>query len=301
MNTIPVIELDGDAWPSSRQTKAIGDALRDVGFFSLVGHGIDEELIKSAYSVAERFFALPDEIKKKYEIEELQGRRGFTSFGRESAKGCELFDLKEFYHTGRDSLRPNLWPTEIVEYQYIMSRFFNEMNGIGSHVLGIIAEYLGEYPGTFINAVAEGDTVLRAIHYPPIPTRLEGHIRAAPHEDINLITLLCESTAPGLELLQADGSWLPIHRQEGQIIVNSCDMLHNWSNGILRSTTHRVVNPESVVEQCLPRLSMPCFIHPHPNTDLSPLETCIEKVGKQVTRNITAGDFLQERLDELGL
>ncbi len=316
-HTIPVLSLR--EWyriPHLFSEKA-GDALRDVGFFSLIDHGIETSLIEQAFNVNEKFFSLSEDQKKKFENPTLRGQRGFVSFGKESAKNNDLFDLKEFYHVGREipvgfNASPsesiyaeNIWPTEYVStYQPIMSALFQEMDRLSSMVLEALALYLGEEQDLIADMIKGGDSLLRAIHYPPLTSDdTMGHIRAAAHEDINLITLLCESSEPGLELLAPDGQWIPIHRLQGQIIVNSSDMLKNLTGGLFKSTTHRVVNPKGDTSK--PRYSMPFFAHPRGEVSLKPLSTAGQKLDhlgrKPSGRDISARQFLNERLAELGL
>lgn len=310
--TIPVLSLKSftEGTPEEKQKfiQDVGAALKDVGFFSLIDHNINPDLINGAYKISQEFFELPLKTKNLYDIKD-QGKRGFTSFRKESAKNNDTPDLKEFYHVGQE-LNPNnplydiypknVFPVEYPDFKETMLMLYRELEECSVSVLKAAALYLNEQENLFSDMVKDGNTILRAIHYPKVEEgKFPGSIRAAAHEDINFITFLCESTAPGLELLQSDGTWLPIYKLNGQIIVNSSDMLSNISNGIFKSTTHRVVNPEP--NKNVARFSMPCFIHPRSEVDLSPLISCIEEVGEQRTRSISAGDFLQERLKQLGL
>lgn len=298
--TIPVLSLNELREDRESFTKKVGNALEKVGFFALTDHGINKHLIEGAYEASEKFFNLPLEDKMKYHLNNM-GQRGYTPCGLEAAKGSDLGDNKEFFHVGQleSIVHPkNIYPVEVPKFEYLTRMLYGELESLGGVILESISEYLGK-DGSFLkDSIKGGNTILRQLYYPAITGEVK-NIRAAAHEDINLITLLFESTAPGLELLQTDGTWLRVHRLEGQIIVNSSDMLHNISNGILRSTTHRVVNPDK--EDKSARLSMPCFIHPISDFDLSPLQSCIDKVGEKRTRDIKAGDFLLERLKELGL
>lgn len=308
--TIPVVSLasylrgteaDRDAF-----VQTVGSALEDIGFFALTDHGVDSGLIQRAYAEAEAFFLLPDETKRRYEDLALKGQRGFTSFGREHAKGAKASDLKEFWHVGRgDDRAPgspaNLWPDDVVpNYRPVMSELFRQLDACAMALLEACGRYIGESPELLPSMAAGGDTILRVIHYPPVAEDADpASIRAAAHEDINFITLLCESTDDGLELLQRDGSWLPIHALDGQIIVDSGDMLQQLTNGLLRSTTHRVANPDN---QRSRRFSMPCFVHPRADVDLSPLPRCVARTGgTPMYPHITAGEYLLQRLREIGL
>lgn len=307
--TIPVLDLQDFTSGQKAEAfiEAFGQALSEIGFFALVNHGVDQRLIDAAYGAAEAFFALPDITKSEYAIAGLKGQRGFTEFGTEHAKGSTAPDLKEFWHVGREqptgnqvNAPANIWPREVPQFRPVMATLFEQLETCAGHLMEACAQYLQQPTHFFTPQVKEGQTILRVIHYPPIPNSITPHAqRAAPHEDINLITLLCEATTPGLELRQPNGEWLPIQPISGQIIVDTGDMLQSLSNGLLKSTTHRVVNPDSSRNR---RFSMPFFVHPRPDFDLTPLPNCIERSGG--TRRFptqTAGDYLNQRLKEIGL
>lgn len=308
--TIPVLDLQSflrDRENADAFVAKLGEALSEVGFFALINHGVDQRLIHAAYGAAEAFFALPEPTKQQYQIAELKGQRGFTQFGQEHAKDSAAPDLKEFWHVGRShptagSLRypDNLWPREVPQFELVMSALFGQLETCAEHLMTACARYLALPQDFFATEVREGQSILRIIHYPPVPAdAAPASQRAAPHEDINLITLLCEATTPGLELLTSDGNWLPIEPIAGQIIVDTGDMLQALSNGLLKSTTHRVVNPTSSRDR---RFSMPFFVHPRPEFDLSPLPGCIQRTGglSQFPRQ-SAQQYLHQRLAEIGL
>lgn len=308
--TIPVLDLEHLDAPGRHRkfVDDLGNALRDIGFFALQNHGVDYRLIEKAYQISAQFFDLPDSQKRAYEDLEIKGQRGFTSFGREHAKDHKAPDLKEFWHVGRE-LSPshrlaqvypkNMWPTEIPEFKEVMLELYRQLDICSMRLLQACSEYIGE-PSDFLPSLAkDGNTILRVINYPEVsPDRDAQSIRAGAHEDINFITLLCEATAGGLELLQRDGTWLPIHALKGQIIVDTGDMLQNLTNGLLKSTTHRVVNPDNSRER---RFSMPFFVHPRSEVDLSPIPRCRELTGQTKYPNISAGQYLDQRLREIGL
>ena len=302
--TIPVLSLhDFRGSPRARQRfiKHLGQALEAIGFFALTDHGIDPDLIQAAYDTAEAVFSLPDDVKASYEKVALKGQRGMTRFGCEHAKNSPLPDLKEFLHIGRESAEPkNLWPAEVPAFKTTIVRLFEQLEQCSNQVLEACALYLDLPPSFLRETTTNSPTLLRVLHYPPIPPDVPmGSTRAAAHEDINLITLLCESTAPGLELLQTDGTWLPIAAIPGQIIVDTGDMLQNMTNGLFKSTTHRVTNPDNDRE---PRFSLPFFVHPRAEVNLSPLPSCVARTGGEPRfPNITAGDYLMQRLKEIGL
>ncbi len=278
---------------------SLGQALETVGFFALENHGIDNALIRSAYGAAADFFTLPEAIKQNYERPDIHQQRGFTRFGQEHAKDSNAPDLKEFWHVGREADLANPWPQEVPQFEPSMSMLYTNLETCAAHLLQACALYLGLPRNFFDQEAAQGRSILRILHYPPLAENkpIKG-LRAAPHEDINLITLLCESTGPGLELLRADGSWLAIESLPGQIIVDTGDMLQALSNGVFKSTTHRVVNLDGQHR----RFSLPFFMHPRSDFDLTPLSSCVECTGG-LSRfpSQTAGQYLQQRLQEIGL
>ncbi|MEM9947564.1 MAG: 2-oxoglutarate and iron-dependent oxygenase domain-containing protein [Cyanobacteria bacterium P01_D01_bin.36] len=307
--TIPVLDLQDFTSGKNADAfvEAFGQALAEFGFFTLVNHGVEQRIIDAAYGAAEAFFALHESTKHQYEIADLKGQRGFTSFGTEHAKDSSAPDLKEFWHLGREkptanpvSYPANIWPREVPHFRLVMATLFEQLENCAAELMRACAQYLQQPNDFFTTQISEGQTILRVIHYPPIPENVTPNSqRAAPHEDINLITLLCEATSPGLELLTKNGKWLPIQTLPGQIIVDTGDMLQSLSNGLLKSTTHRVVNPNSSRDR---RFSMPFFVHPRPEFDLTPLPYCVQETGGDPAYpKQTAGKYLEQRLKEIGL
>lgn len=303
-STLPVLNLQTFLHGSSSQQQqfvhTLGQALETVGFFTLEHHGINSQLIRSAYQAADDFFTLPMATKQTYERPAIHRQRGFTCFGQEHAKDSDAPDLKEFWHVGREQELANPWPQEVPAFQPAMSQLYTQLERCAAHLLRACALYL-ELPQQFFDIEAQqGKSILRVLHYPPLPSPVpEASLRAAPHEDINLITLLCEATEPGLELLQTDGSWLAVEVLPGQIVVDTGDMLQALTNGLFKSTTHRVVNTDI---QNSRRFSLPFFMHPRADFDLTPLPGCIERTGGQIYFPAqTAGEYLQKRLAEIGL
>ena len=305
--TIPVVDL-GDLLADGPQraaaVKRLSQALAEVGFFALVGHGVDQELIDSLYASAAETYDLPLETKQRYERPETMGQRGYTSFGREHAKDQEAADLKEYWSIGPQETRgvypENLWPEEVPALRTHALEVYERLGRCARAILAACAEALDLPRERFVELTEGGETLLRILHYPPVaPDRDPASVRAAAHEDVNLITLLCGATAAGLELLSREGEWRPIHALPGQIIVDSGDMLQQLTNGYYRSTTHRVVNPDDDRSR---RFSMPCFVHPRPEVDLTPLPECVAKTGGVPQfGSTTASAYLTERLQSLGL
>lgn len=312
--TIPVLDLRdfqvGDQTGDHCQAfvTQLGNALEDSGFFAVTHHGVDSTLIQSAYTLAEAFFTLPEAVKRRYENLVLHGQRGFTAFGREHAKDHPVSDLKEFWHVGRElpaehsfavCYPANVSPLEVPQFYTVMNQLYAQLDTCATELLKACALYLNEPENLLSDMTQDSDTILRVLHYPPIaPDAHPASLRAAAHEDINLLTLLCEATDDGLELLQRDGTWRSIRALPGQIIVDSGDMLQQLTNGLLKSTTHRVVNP---TDSRVQRFSMPFFVHPRSEVDLTPLSNCVAKTGIQSFPKITAGEYLQQRLREIGL
>lgn len=280
----------------------IGEAFHNIGFVCIINHGITDYLIRELYDCTQRFFSLPLDHKKKYEIIELAGQRGYTSFGKEHAKGSELPDLKEFFQYGQpnQSILHNIVVSEISQFNKILDEAFIAFEQSGLHLLRAISLYLGLDEFYFDDKVLNGDSILRAIHYPPITQNPNTAVRAEQHEDINLITLLIGASADGLQILLKDNSWMNISADPGQIVVNVGDMLQRLTNNKLKSTTHRVVNPSQDLWHTS-RFSIPFFLHPKSNVSLSSLESCIDSTHPKMYVDITAGEYLHERLVEIGL
>jgi isopenicillin N synthase-like dioxygenase len=311
--TIPVLDLslfvNGDADQRTTFIADLGKAFHEVGFVGLVNHGISKELVEGFYSASKSFFSLPYSTKKKYEIAGMAGQRGFTSFGREHAKQSQVADLKEFFQLGqyvaedhpKKALYPdNPWVDETPAFSELGKDLYKAFEESGSHLLRAIALYLELPEDYFDQRISDGSSILRSIHYPPITEEPRSAIRAEQHEDINLITLLVGASAGGLQLLNTEGEWLDITPEEDEIVINVGDMLQRLTNNYLKSTTHRVVNPPK--EQWhVPRLSIPFFLHPRGEMDLSCLGKCITEERPLAYDPITAGDYLDERLREIGL
>ena len=311
---IPLVNLShyrsGSPEERARFVRVFGEALKEFGFVSVEGHGIDDGLIRRTYTDVEAFFRLPEQVKHRYHVPEFGGQRAYTPFGKEHAKNRTVGDLKEFWHVGRDlpeghPRRPdtaayNVWPEEVPSFRPNTLSLFNALDEAAALMLQAVAEYFGIERNTFSDMAQDGTSVLRVIHYPPLKEKfIPGAVRAAEHEDINLITLLCEGTASGLELLTRDGEWIPVDTLRGQIVVDSGDMMSRITNGVIPATTHRVVNPPSAAEDNT-RYSMPFFVHPYPECMLKPLPGTVtpEKPGQPP---ITADAFLKQRLREIGL
>ena len=302
--SIPTISLQSLVSSAHRavSVRTVGQALEQSGFFIVTDHGISAGQIADCYRVAGAFFALPEEAKRTYRRPETNGQRGFTEFGREHAKDSAKADLKEFFQIGRedsDSLPANPWPSEVPGFRESIGGLYRQLEGIGMKLLGACGEHLG-LEADFLPRLAEGsDSILRVIHYPPIEQSADSAARASAHQDINFITLLIQATEGGLELQAPDGDWVAIEAKPNQLIVDSCDMMANLTNGQFRSTMHRVVNPPDLAKR---RLSMPFFMHPTKDTDLTPLPACIERTsGEADFPSWTAGEFLAKRLSEIGL
>jgi isopenicillin N synthase-like dioxygenase len=304
--TVPVLDLrrlDSDA---AALVDEAGRAYRAFGFCGFSNHGIPDAVIDGAYDVFRRFFALPAAVKAGSRAAS-GGQRGYTPFGTERARDNPVPDLKEFFHVGRevagpnpwpDILTPNRWPDEPPEFREKALALYAELDRLGRRILGIIARSLGLEAGWFEPHVDRGNSILRAIHYPPIGDGDTPAVRAARHEDINLITLLIGSNEAGLEILARDGSWVPVTSIPGTIVVNVGDMMKRLSNHVLPSTPHRVVNPPGEAA-ARARYSIPFFMHPNPDYVIETLPRCITPDNpNRYPEPLSAHEFLIERLRE---
>lgn len=311
--TIPVVDLskfvNGNAEQRAEFVEELGKAFHEIGFVGVVNHGIPKDLIDGFYREAKAFFGLPIDIKKKYEIEGLAGQRGYTSFGKEHAKQSQVADLKEFFQIGQevtdgDAIKSeypdNVSVEEKKEFTDYGHELYKAFEKSGGELLKAIAIYLDLGEDYFDGKIHNGNSILRAIHYPPITQEPNSAIRAEQHEDINLITLLVGASAGGLQLQNMEGQWLDITPGENEIVINVGDMLQRLTNNYLKSTTHRVVNPPRE-EWHMPRLSIPFFLHPRTTMDLTCLEKCVTDERPLAYEPITAGEYLNERLREIGL
>lgn len=313
MNIVPVVDLSdfisGHAEKRKRFIKELGDAYHEVGFVTVKNHGISDKLIEELYREVKSFFSLPVEIKWKYEKKDLAGQRGYTSFGREHAKHSNVPDMKEFFQFGQivtedDAIKKeypdNVWVEEIPGFNDTLVNAYRSFENSGSVLLRAIALYLELPENYFDKKIHNGNSILRAIHYPPITEEPGKALRAEQHEDINIITLLVGASAEGLEILTLDGQWFPVTALPGNIVVNVGDMLQRLTNDRLKSTTHRVVNPPKELWGTS-RYSIPFFLHPRSEMRLDCLGSCISLENSRKYDPITAGDYLDERLVEIGL
>ena len=311
--TIPVVDLadflSGDPARKQKFVNELGKAYEEVGFVAVKNHGIPDDLIADLYKNVQQFFALPDEVKLSYEKKELAGQRGYTSFGREHAKGYEAPDLKEFFQYGQevednDPIKKeypgNVTVNEVPAFTPTLKNAYRNFEKSGKALLQAIALYLGLDEHYFDQYVHNGNSILRAIHYPPIKSEPKSAIRAEQHEDINLITLLVGASADGLQILTKQNEWVGVTSLPEQIVVNVGDMLQRLTNNKLRSTTHRVVNPPRELWGTS-RFSIPFFLHPKGEMNLACLEGCIDENNPKAYEDATAGEYLDERLREIGL
>jgi isopenicillin N synthase-like dioxygenase len=310
--SIPSVDLSeflsGDTVKKNQFVQNLGKAYEDIGFVAVKNHGIADDLIADLYKYVQQFFSLPLEQKKKYEIKGLAGQRGYTSFGKEHAKGSEAPDLKEFFQYGqiaRDNFKDEIYADnvsvkEIENFDRTLAEAYRAFEKSGTALLQAIALYLNLDENYFDEFVYNGNSILRSIHYPPITTEPVSAIRAEQHEDINLITLLVGASADGLEILSKQNQWVPVTSLPEQIVVNVGDMLQRLTNNKLCSTTHRVVNPARQFWHTS-RFSIPFFLHPKTSMSLRCLDNCIDEEHPKLYEDITAGAYLDERLREIGL
>ena len=308
-NIASVSLKDADRDPEGFAQK-LGKSFEEYGFAIIADHGIPDALIHDAEEKSRAFFALPENVKRSYLIEGGGGQRGYTAFGIETAKGATAFDLKEFWHVGRDlppghpfrdHMPDNVWPAEVDSFKDTFQQLYATFERTGLKILKAIARFLKIDEDYFIDTVRDGNSVMRLLHYPPIQGEPGSNVRAGAHEDINTITLLLGAEEAGLELLTKDGRWIPVSPKPGELVVNIGDMLQRLTNGMLRSTTHRVVNPPPQ-RRGFSRFSMPFFLHFRSDFCIETLPNCISaERPNRYPVPITADEYLQERLREIKL
>jgi isopenicillin N synthase-like dioxygenase len=307
-DTVPTLsfaEVHAADFPSR-----IGAAFEQYGFVIVTDHGIPQPLIERFLALYQSFFALPDADKRRYHVAGGGGARGYTPFGIETAKGATHHDLKEFWHVGRElpdghpfrrHMPPNVWVDGLPAFRELTLEMFEAFDRMGRRLLAPIARSLSLPPDYFEDKVEQGNSVLRVIHYPPMPPDPAGSVRAGAHEDINVITLLLGAEEPGLQVKTRQGAWLSVNPAPGSLVVNVGDMLQRLTNGVLRSTSHRVINPPRE-RASHARFSMPYFLHFNPDFLIRTLPGCIDAAHpEQFPVPITADDYLQERLREIKL
>ena len=313
MNNIPSVDLadflSDDLSKKEKFVNEIGKAYEEIGFVALRNHFLSDKLVEDLYKEIKAFFALPLTSKQKYEIEGLGGQRGYTSFGKEHAKGKKEGDLKEFWHFGQEpeananlleQYPPNVIVEELINFNNTGMEAYRMLEKTGIYVLRALALYIGLDEHYFDYWASNGNSILRPIHYPPIQEEPKGAVRAGAHGDINLITLLMGASTGGLQVQRKDGEWIDAIPQEDELVINVGDMLERHTNNKLRSTIHRVINPPK--EQWgEPRYSIPFFMHPRSDMKLNCLEECITEKNPKQYEDITAGNFLHQRLIEIGL
>lgn len=313
MNKIPSVNLEDflsdDPKRKQKFVDEIGKAYEEIGFVALKGHFLDDKLVDNLYAEIKNFFDLPVDIKQKYEIPGIGGQRGYVSFGKESAKGKKEGDLKEFWHFGQyvedDPKRAKEYPEnvevkEVPNFNVVGKKAYQTLEKTAKYVLRALALHLGLEETYFDNYIHNGNSILRPIHYPPITQEPDNAVRAAAHGDINLITLLMGAQGRGLQVQNHNGDWIDAIAEPDELMINVGDMLSRHTNNRLKSTIHRVVNPPRELWGTS-RYSIPFFMHPISEMKLDVLDSCIDENNPKQFEDITAGEFLNERLRELGL
>ena len=313
MKQIPSVDLrdflSGDPERKQKFVNEIGKAYEEIGFVALKGHFLDNKLVDELYGEVKNFFDLPVETKQKYEIPGIGGQRGYVGFGKETAKGFKKGDLKEFWHFGQyledgskySSVYPdNVEVSEVPKFNEVGKEAYKMLEKTGVYVLGALALHLGLDEFYFDKFVSEGNSILRPIHYPPITEEPDNAVRAAAHGDINLITLLMGAQGKGLQVMNHDGEWVDAIAEPDELMINVGDMLSRHTNNKLKSTIHRVVNPPRELWGTS-RYSIPFFMHPVSEMPLNALEGTYDENNPKLYPDTTAGEFLHERLVELGL
>ena len=313
MSLVPSVDLTDfiseDSKRKQKFIKEIGTAFEEIGFVALSGHFLSEDLVSDLYGEIKKFFQLPQEVKDSYEIEGIGGQRGYTSFGKEHAKGRTEGDLKEFWHFGQyvtdnatleQEYPDNVLVNELTKFNQVGEETFKMLEKTARYVLRALALHLELEETYFDNFITNGNSILRPIHYPPITKEPKNAVRAAAHGDINLITLLMGAHGKGLQVQNHKGEWVDAIARPDQLMINVGDMLSRLSNNKLKSTIHQVVNPPKELWGSS-RYSVPFFMHPISEMPLNCLDNCIDEDHPKAFDDITAGAFLNERLIELGL
>ena len=313
MNKIPSLDLrdflSEDANRKEEFVQSIGKAFQEIGFCAVKGHLLSDDLVERLYKQIKLFFDLPYEVKAKYEFPQYSGQRGYVSFGKESAKGSKHGDLKEYWHFGqyieeaekeKYNYFPNVYVEELSEFNEVGREVYSTLEKTAKHILRALALYLNIEEDYFDKYIKNGNSILRPIHYPPILEDPKEAVRASAHGDINLITLLMGAHGKGLQVQHSNGDWIDAVASEDELMINIGDMLSRHTNNLLKSTVHRVVNPNRELLK-KSRYSIPFFMHPVSEMKLNVLESCISDESPKSFDDITAGDFLNERLVELGL
>ena len=313
MNKIPSLDLrdflSEDPHRKAEFIQLIGKAFQEIGFCAVKGHLLSDDLVERLYKQIKLFFDLPDEVKTKYEFPEYSGQRGYVSFGKESAKGSNHGDLKEYWHFGQYieegekanyNYFPNINVDELPEFNKVGKEVYTSLENTAKHILRALALYLNIEENYFDQYIKNGNSILRPIHYPPILDDPKEAVRASAHGDINLITLLMGAHGKGLQVQHSNGEWIDAMAAKDELMINIGDMLSRHTNNLLKSTVHRVVNHDRELLK-KSRYSIPFFMHPVSEMKLNVLESCINEDNPKSFDDITAGDFLNERLVELGL
>ena len=313
MNQIPSLDLrdflSEDTKRKEEFVQSIGKAFQEIGFCAVKGHLLSDDLVERLYNQIKLFFDLPYEVKAKYEFPQYSGQRGYVSFGKESAKGSKHGDLKEYWHFGqyieeeekeKYNYFPNIHVDELSEFNEVGREVYSTLEETAKHILRALALYLNIEEDYFDQYIKNGNSILRPIHYPPILEDPKEAVRASAHGDINLITLLMGAHGKGLQVQHSNGEWIDAVASEDELMINIGDMLSRHTNNLLKSTVHRVVNPDRELLK-KSRYSIPFFMHPISEMKLNVLESCISDESPKSFDDITAGDFLNERLVELGL
>ena len=313
MNKIPSVDLR-DFLSTNDEIKnefvqSVGTAFQEIGFCAVKGHFLSDDLVERLYEQIKLFFELPTEVKRKYEFPQYSGQRGYVSFGKESAKGSKHGDLKEYWHFGqyideadkdKYDYFPNIHVEELPEFNIVGKEVYETLEKTAKYVLRALALYLNIDEKYFDDYINNGNSILRPIHYPPILEDPKEAVRAAAHGDINLITLLMGAHGKGLQVKHSNGDWIDAMAEKDELMINIGDMLSRHTNNVLKSTVHRVINPDKELLK-KSRYSIPFFMHPVSDMKLNVLESCICEDYPKSFEDITAGEFLNERLVELGL
>lgn len=307
--TIPVIDISpllaGDMSPAS----LIGQACRDVGFFYITNHGVPQTVIDEVYLQAKRFFNLPLAEKEKYAIEKSFCHRGWFRLGGENLDPVhqkQMGDFKEGFKIGRDLPMdhervkaglplhgPDIWP-DLSGWQNVMQDYYDRMVTLGTLLLRAFAVALHLPANYFENWLDVPMTTLGPLHYPAQTGRItQALLGAGAHTDYGCLTLLHQDDAGGLQVQAKDGRWLEAPPIPGTLVVNIGDMMERWTNGVFRSTFHRVINISGK-----DRYTLPFFFDPDFYAPVACLPTCLQAGEQPKYKPTTAGQHLLDMINK---
>jgi isopenicillin N synthase-like dioxygenase len=303
---LPLIDIgalrhgtEDEVW---RVAEQLGTAARDIGFFRVRNHGIDLEMIEATYKMAERFFALPEGVKQRYYIGNSSNHRGYVPFSEkgdyadEVHRNYEAFDLgldlptdDPDFRAGALVLGPNVWP-DLAGFKTAVSRYYSEVAFVGRQICSALEVFLRLPKGAITSQMNKPISQLRLLHYVRSETATDhATVNMGAHTDYECLTLL-HTRNEGLQVMAQDDRWIDVPVDHSVYVVNIGDMLEAWTNGILRSTPHRVIN------RSRERFSMPYFVAANHDTEIRPFPQLVGVGKPALYEPFLAGDHLERML-----